>query len=227
MHCPACGTALEPGAPVCPACGAAVPDLATRPARASRDAAGLMNLARGAKGLALLSLLLPVITVSCGPQKIVSWSGLDLATGRLPPPPPIPGLERSPEMPIDPQPDLFLIAAAALILIGLVATFAVPRRRAAAMAGLAAAASAAALLFYDITIRLPETLYRAMLDGAERQSGQALGADDQSAAEMMRSAISVDPAIGFWLAMAALLATIALCVSVLNRERADAGLPGG
>jgi hypothetical protein len=189
-----------------------------------------MNLVRGAKGLALLSLLLPLVTVSCGPGAFTSWrtswSGLDLMSGQLPAPPPLPGIDEAALRSFSPPPDLFLIGIAAALALALAATFMLPRKP-AAVAGLGTAVAAAAVLYYDIVIRMPPAVYHALLDAGERVGGRSLGRNDEVGLQMLQSALRVEPAQGFWLAMAALLAAIALCVSVLNRERGEGGEPGG
>ena len=56
----------------------------------------LFNLARGAKGAALLLFLLPWVTVSCAGQDLVSMSGMDLATGTVTVRNPITGATEAP-----------------------------------------------------------------------------------------------------------------------------------
>ena len=45
----------------------------------------LFNIARGAKGIALLCFLLPFVTVSCAGQPLARITGLQLATGSIQP----------------------------------------------------------------------------------------------------------------------------------------------
>lgn len=224
MHCQNCGAALPPGAAACPACGTFAPQAAPPAAAEGQGAAGLLNFAGGAKGLALLSLLLPLVTVSCAGQKLVSWSGLHLATGRLPPPPRVPGARDAPQMPLDSPPDLLLIAVAVVILTGLAATIFLRPRPRAAMAGAAAAAGAGGLLYYDVMVRIPAAFYDAMLSGVSGRAGGApLGPGDRQGIEMLKSGIQVEPATGFWLALGALTAAFILCLMALGRDRPPSG----
>jgi hypothetical protein len=234
--CANCGAAVEPGTAACPACGApqgaatAAPAAATAgpaPAAAAAPVSTLLNLARGAKGLALLFFLLPWVTVSCAGRELQSVTGLQLATGKAPPMAAngIPGA--GPAVGPDAaaqafSPEIAVIAAALLIVAGLAATFLLPRRR-AALAGMVAAALAAALIVFEVFVRVmsaAEAEIRARMAGPTNGGG-GLAAEFQREVrrqlEPVANAISVDPALGFWLTLIALIAAVVLLALVLNR----------
>ena len=219
-QCTNCGATLEPGMTVCPACGTSQGAEAPAPAAAPAYAApsgglgsNLFNFARGAKGIALLCFVLPFVTVSCAGQTLVSMSGLDLATGSIAPPT-MPGAAPGAGAAAPATSygvDIFVLIAAVLIIAALVATFVLPRRK-AALAAMGACALAAVLLFYDVFIRIPGKVEDQMessgATGATPPAGA--GAEYQQQLEQMQQAISVDPAIGFWLTLIALVAAIVL-----------------
>lgn len=218
-QCTNCGAVLEPGATACPSCGTpvlAAADSATTDSAAAPAAAGgtptstLMNLARGAKGLALACFLLPWVTVSCGGQPLAQISGLQLATGSVGD---IGGNRPgAPAAPQDYSADLFVIAAALLIVIALVLSFVLPRRK-AALAAMASCAVALALIVYDVFVRIKgaaEDQFRESMASNTPPSTPAnpFEAQMQRQMEQMMQGFSVDPAIGYWLTALALVAAI-------------------
>ena len=158
---------------------------------------GLFNLARGAKAIALLLFLVPWVTVSCGGTE-VSMTGYELATGATG------GSTGGAPASGGRDADVWVIAAAALILGGLALSFVLPRARAALLAALAAI-GAATLIAVTVLVRLPDQL------GDRPTPGEAMNA--QQADELIR----VQPEIGFWLVMAALIAAAALNLMARNR----------
>lgn len=165
----------------------------------------LFNLARGAKGVALLLFLLPWVTVSCAGQDLVSMSGVDLATGTVTMRNPITGATETPPG-AGPGGDMAVIAAASLIIASLVLTF-VLRRSQAALLAMAGSAAAAALLCYTVFVRLPgEMRDTPLAPGGQSGRTEALGMNAQQMAELVR--INIE--IGFWLTLAALAAAIVL-----------------
>lgn len=165
----------------------------------------LFNLARGAKGVALLLFLLPWVTVSCAGQDLVSMSGVDLATGTVTMRNPITGATETPPG-AGPGRDMAVIAAALLIIASLALTFILGRSQSALLA-MAGSAAAAALLCYTIFIRLPGEMRNAPLaQGGRGEGAEALGMNAQQMAEM----IQINIQIGFWLTVAALMAAVVL-----------------
>ncbi|MGQ0661565.1 hypothetical protein [Sphingosinicella sp.] len=196
--------------------GAAPPPASPAPPAASGG--GLYNLARGAKGVALLLFLIPWVTVSCGGTEFASMSGLDLATGSIDVRNPMTGQTESP------PPgsgggrgsDMWIIAAAGLIVAGLVLTFVLPRVIAALLAAVGSL-GAAGLIGYTVLARLPAELREQPMappGGAGGGGAADMGMNAQQMAELIR----VEPQLGFWLVMAALTAAAAL--NMMARGRA-------
>lgn len=175
------------------------------PASSSDGGAPLFNLARGAKGVALLLFLLPWVTISCQGQELASFSGFNLATGSVSVPHPMTGAAEAP--PGGGERDIPVIAAALLILLSLAATFVLKRGQAALLAAGGAAVSAL-LISYTVLVKVPAK----MRESAAAEGG--VGMDQQEIANM----ISVNVEIGFWLTLAALIAAVAL--NWLSRGRA-------
>lgn len=174
----------------------------------TRAGLGLGNIAHGLKMVALLLFLLPWVTVSCAEQRLVSLSGLDLATGSVTVTNPMTGQSTTP--PGSGDPDMAVLIAALLIAATLIAGFVLKRRQGAlvSMAGLAAAG---ALICYSVLYRLPE---RAR-ESATADSAQ--GISEQQIADLIR----VEVATGFWLTLVALLAAIVF--TFLARSQAPPG----
>lgn len=225
--CANCGARLEPGATVCRFCGTRVAATAGEGREAgAASVSTLLNLARGAKGIALLCFLLPWVTVSCAGRELQSVSGLQLATGKAPPiaADGIPGA--GPPAGADTaaqsfSPEIAVVAAALLIVAGLAATFLLPRRR-AAVAGMVAAAIAAALIVFEVFFRVmaaAEAEIRARTAGPTTGGGlgDEFSREFRRQMEPLTNAISVDPALGFWLTLIALVAAFVLLGLVLNR----------
>ncbi|HEX8526127.1 zinc ribbon domain-containing protein [Allosphingosinicella sp.] len=232
-QCKNCGATLDEGDRVCAKCGApadgspaagpatgtTAPGAPAAPAASGGVFSDLVNLARGAKGLALLFFLLPWITVSCAGQTIASATGLELATGGVKSPAAAGGMMApgtdAPSKAESYSIDIFILVAALLIIASLVATFVMPRRRAALIA-MVGSAAAALLIGYDVLIRIKGKITDQIEDqagGASSMPG-AGGADVerqmQQQMEQMTQAISVDASIGFWLTVIALIAAAVL-----------------
>jgi hypothetical protein len=173
----------------------------------------MFNLARAAKGVALLCFVLPFVTVSCAGTTIGQITGVQLATGNvgqigqnMPGAPAGGGASAAQDSSLD----IFALGAALLIIAGLVVTFVLARRRASLIA-MACAALAAVLIAFDVLIRIGG----AVADRVRESSAGSTGASDmerqmQQQMEQMVQQISVSPAIGFWLCILALIAAIVL-----------------
>ncbi|HEX8192409.1 MAG TPA: hypothetical protein VF552_05865 [Allosphingosinicella sp.] len=187
----------------------------------------LLNFARGAKGIALLCFLLPWVTVSCAGQPLVRMTGLGLATGDvdlvagrgL-----LGGAMGGGENPAasfarSTQPDILVIVAAVLIVAGLALTFLKPLRTGVA-AAMAAAVAAAVLIAFDVLVRIKGGAEARLAEGMNKQgpgAPQAGGFDKELS--QIAEAITVDPQIGFWLTLAALVAAAVLLKVVHGRRR--------
>ncbi|MBX3560871.1 MAG: hypothetical protein KF780_03565 [Sphingomonas sp.] len=183
-----------------------VPPAGETPPAASGGGLPLFNLARGAKGVALLLFLLPWVTISCQGQDLVSFSGYNLATGSVSVPNPMTGAAETP--PGAGERDIAVLAAALLILLSIAATFVLKRGQAALVAA-GGAAVAALLISYTVLVKVPAQ----MRESAAAEGGA--GMNQQELANM----ISVDVEIGFWLTLAALVAAVVL--NWLSRGRAS------
>ena len=201
-------------------------DHAPAPERADESSTrNLMNAARGAKAAALLCFLFPWVTVSCAGRPLARMTGAGMATGKVETvanAPSLPGAGANPLSTLteSARPDLLIVAAAVLIVAGLAATFLLPRPR-AAVAGLIGAVSAAVLIGFEILIRLPRALQSQLGEGTK--AGPAPSNDFermmQQQLEQIGQSISIDPQIGFWLTMAALIAAAVLFKVVHGRRR--------
>jgi hypothetical protein len=226
-QCTNCGATLDPGATVCSSCGTPVaaapgvaPAAATSTTGAGTSVSMLMNLARGAKGIALLGFLLPWVTVSCAGQPLVRMSGLQMATGNVTPvanpAAGFPGAGGAPSLDSftrGTSGDILVIVAAALIVVGLVLLFVLPRRT-AALAGMATSAAAIVVAGYDVLVRI-----KGAVAASIRESAAASGGGSDAAREMQQinQMITVDASIGFWLTIIALIAAIVLLKLVHGR----------
>lgn len=173
----------------------------------------MFNLARAAKGVALLCFVLPFVTVSCAGTTIGQITGVQLATGsvgqigqNMPGAPTGGAAAAAPESSLD----IFALGAALLIIAGLVVTFVLARRRASLIA-MACAALAAVLIAFDVLVRIRG----AVTDRVRESSAGSAGTTEmdrqiQQQAEQMVQQISVSPAIGFWLCILALIGAIVL-----------------
>lgn len=187
----------------------------------------LFNIARGAKAIALLCFVLPFVTVSCAGQPLARITGVQLATGSVPP-----IGQNAPGAPAGGgaasgqgySVDIFALGAALLIIAGLVVTFMMVRRRAALLAMIFSAV-AALLLVFDVFVRIKGAAEDQIRSGAASGgSGNTTGPGAeferqmQQQMEQMTQQISVDPAIGFWLCIVALIAAIVLNNMVRSRR---------
>lgn len=202
--------ASEPG----PA-GAAPPPATPAPARGGGS--GLFNLARGAKGIALLLFFLPWITVSCAGTELASMSGYELATGSFSVRNPMTGEVQAP--PADQRGDIWAMAAAGAIVAAIAVTFVLPRAIAALIAA-AGALSAVGMIGYTVLVRLPgEMRASPMVRGAS--GADASVADAPMNAQQLAELIKVEPTTGFWAVLAVLIAAAVL--NVMARSRAGPG----
>lgn len=202
--CPACGTAIEPAvAEPAQAAPVAAPAVAVLPADETR----LARYGRVAKIVALLAFLLPWVTISCAGHPIASVSGARLAAGVFSLTNPSTGVVEHHSS----SPNIAIAIAAALIVLALLLSFA-GAVRAAATAGLVCCAGAAALSAYAVLIEIPgrlgESLHRP--PGGGNEFGASF---DDSVARV----VSVDSAVGFWIAIFALAAACFIDWRLLQR----------
>src|SRR5438270_4864921 len=111
---------------------------------------GLKRFGQIAKTVALLSFLLPWVTISCAGQTVASVSGVRLATGLVSVRNPMNNAMES----HNGSPDWLVLLAAAAIAAALAISFVLVARK-AATAGLALCAAAALLSIYAVLVRIP------------------------------------------------------------------------
>ena len=183
----------------------------------------LFNIARGAKGVALLCFFLPFVTISCAGQPLAKITGVQLASGNVPPI----GQNGMPGAPSSGAStaanygvDIFALVAAILIVAALVLTFVLARRKAALLA-MALSAVAAVVLVFDVFVRIKGAATEQLRQGMDSSGAAAPsggGADFERQMQQMVNSISVDPAIGFWLCILALVAAIVINNMVRSRQ---------
>ncbi len=159
-------------------------------------------LGRVAKLVALLGFFLPWVTVSCSGTEILEATGVQLMTGDIEPSGPLAGAETDQE----PEPAPLVIAAFAVLAVGLLAAI-LMKNRAAACALLIGALGGIGLSYYSVQ-NMREEMTRSMSEaqdkGAEERASGAFSAEQQSdMARAMASAIEIEEQEGFWLTIGA------------------------
>jgi hypothetical protein len=191
-----------------------------------------MNLARVMKIVALLLFLLPWVTVSCsaeglGPSssgasmtgapttQLVRATGLELASGDVvfqggaPPP----SAANAPPRPFS-GPDMTLIGAAFLIALAFAATFL--EGAAGVLAAIGCVVLAGAGLCYTILVRVPQSVRDYFGSAATSDTGNPSPIDPAELARMIQTKVEA----GFWLTIAALVATIVFLLLAMPRRNA-------
>ncbi|MEA3040261.1 MAG: hypothetical protein QOE79_2774 [Sphingomonadales bacterium] len=250
--CAQCGQALEADSRFCPSCGTpteaaaagasdaaappSAPELADPPAAAvpapvvpgqpaataATAATGddpvprYFAFARGAKIVALLGLFLPWVTVSCAGQPLASINGVGLMSGRVTTRDPSSGVSEV----HNGSPEWLMYGVIAAIVFALVATFIWPRRK-AALAALWGCAAAMLLAVVEVYMLIPQHLHQAMRQNPTKPSDLGRSFDSQMEAGMAQM-IRIEPASGFWLTMAALVAALVLCWLIRARVPEEA-----
>jgi len=196
-----------------------------------------MNLARVTKVVALLLFLLPWVTVSCsaeglGPSssgaqmtgapttQLVRATGYELAAGDVvflggsPPP----SAANAPPRPFS-GPDPILIGAAVLIVLAFLATFL--KGAAGPLAAIGCVVLAGAGLCYTILVQLPKSVRDYFGSAATSDGGNPPPIDPAELARMIQTKVE----IGFWLTVAALVATIVFLLLAMPRRNMRAPAP--
>lgn len=115
------------------------------------------------------------------------------------------------------QPDYFVIGAAALILLSLLASFLL-KGGTGPIAAAGGSALALCLLIYDVMMRWP-----GLLRAEAGRSPSMGGGGGGPTAEQMAQIVHIKAQMGFWLTVAALLAAIVL--SILAMRKPSAAVP--
>ncbi|RYY44809.1 MAG: zinc ribbon domain-containing protein [Sphingomonadales bacterium] len=150
------------------------------------------------KAIALLAFALPWLTVSCGSQKFLTASGVNLTTGRMSVTNPMTNAVQSQAGSIN----YWLAAAVFVIVIGLAATF-IAQRRGALLVLITSAA--AFVLTWIGTDSITRAFSREIAKQSAREPSAATNPFGTPDLEKMMALIRFDWQIGYWTTMAALL----------------------
>jgi predicted MFS family arabinose efflux permease len=179
-------------------------------------------IARVAKLVALLAFFLPWILVSCSGNEIAHGSGWDMMVGHLQPSDQINGLqaqfgnEHSQQQMDRPAPEIFAIAAFAVIALGLLVSFALKRR---AAAGVMLATSLIGIgLCFGAFEHIKSAMHEQVEHAARKQHNQ-LGIDLGGSVE---GAVRFEKQEGFWVTIIALVVAATMSGAVLTRRRETA-----
>ena len=144
------------------------------------------------KAIALLAFLLPWMTVSCSNTKVAEANGWELVLGRI-----RPVMQAASDTPAHADKlNYYLVAAVALIVVGLILSLL--RKRMAAVV-VATSLGALALIWAGAQQYTPQRLAAAAKRGGEANMD-----------EIASSVIRIDWQIGYWVALAALAVAAAL-----------------
>lgn len=170
----------------------------------------LINLARIAKIIAVVGFVLPWLAVSCSGHRMLTASGLSLAIGDMS----ITGPVNSAPHHIHGHPNLWLAAAGAVILAGLVAGLAL-RGREVASALLAASAAGVVLSAVGLW-----SIYAGQSRDVAAVEAQAFGVGRSGGLARL------DTLYGFWMTLVGLAASGGLSALVLTGGEGDRRGPG-
>lgn len=165
----------------------------------------LQNMARIAKGLALIFFFLPWVTISCAGTKLASISGMNLATGNIGMKNPMSGQMEAMKEGGGVNP--YALAALIIIVALLVLSF-VWKNRAALMVGLVGSLVAAGSLLFGIAYKTVGEARAKMNAELGDMGGPPAGMDAQSAemGRQMAQSLSMNLEFGFWLTVISLIA---------------------
>lgn len=182
------------------------------------------QIARIGKLVALLGFFLPWVTVSCSNTDILTATGWQLMTGDPQPAGPLAGVEQ--ERTDDAEPAVIIIAAFAVILIGLVCSL-FTRTQAAAITILVSSVLGIGISYYGVE-NLRTEMQRQISQGqhdlnAEAGDNPFLGADQQNQiARSIASSVTVREERGYMLTHGGLLAAALFALLTLFSRRKGA-----
>jgi len=190
------------------------------------------QLARIGKIVALLGFFLPWVTVSCSNTEILSATGWQLMTGDPQPAGPLEGMADQRERAEDAEPAVIIIAAFAVILIGL-GTSLTTRAQTAAISMLVCAVLGIGISYYGVE-NMRSELRREITEGQQQQSGQSsdtpfFSAEQQNdLSRAVASSITVEEQEGYMVTHAGLLiAAIFSLLTLFRRQTPKAEAPPG
>jgi len=190
------------------------------------------QLARIGKIVALLGFFLPWVTVSCSNTEILSATGWQLMTGDPQPAGPLEGMADQRERAEDAEPAVIIIAAFAVILIGL-GTSLTTRAQTAAISMLVCAVLGIGISYYGVE-NMRSELRREITEGQQQQSGQSsdtpfFSAEQQNdLSRAVASSITVEEQEGYMVTHAGLLiAAIFSLLTLFRRQTPKVEAPPG
>jgi hypothetical protein len=185
------------------------------------------QIARLGKLVALLGFFLPWVTVSCSGTEILNATGWQLMTGDPQPAGPLEGAEQ--QQTEDAEPAVIIIAAFAVILIGLVTSL-FTRRQVAAINILVCAVLGIGISYYGVENMRTE-LRREISESSNEQGAQVednpfFGAEQQrELSQAMASNIIVKEEEGYIVTHSGLVLAALFSLLTLFRRRTPAGDP--
>jgi hypothetical protein len=181
------------------------------------------QIARIGKVVALLGFFLPWVTVSCSNTDILTATGWQLMTGDPQPAGPLTGMADQSQTE-DAEPSVIIIAAFAVILIGLISAI-FTRAQTAAITMLVTAVLGIGISYYGVENMRGE-LRREITESQNEQSGDAadnpfFGAEQQSElARTVASSVTVREEEGYIVTHGGLLVAAIFSLLTLFRRRA-------
>lgn len=185
------------------------------------------QIARIGKLVALLGFFLPWVTVSCSNTEILSATGWQLMTGDPQPAGPLEGMADQQQRAEDSEPAVIIIAAFAVILIGL-GTSLVTRAQTAAISMLVCAVLGIGISYYGVE-NMRSELRREISETQHEQSGSAdnpfFSVDQQrELSQAVASNITVNEQEGYMVTHGGLvLAAIFSLLTLFRKRKADDG----
>ncbi len=167
------------------------------------------QIARLGKVVALLGFFLPWVTVSCSNTEILSATGWQLMTGDPQPAGPLEGMADQRQQAEDSEPAVVIIAAFAVILIGLVSSL-FTRTQAAAVTMLVTSVLGIGVSYYGVE-NIRTELHREII-GTQNEQSEAIGdtsffgaTQQRELSEAASSSITVEEQEGYMVTHGGLL----------------------
>jgi hypothetical protein len=182
------------------------------------------QIARLGKLIALLGFFLPWVTVSCSSTEILSATGWQLMTGDPQPAGPLEGMADQRDRAEDAEPAVIIIAAFAVVLIGL-GTSLMTRAQTAAISMLVCAVLGIGISYYGVENMRTE-LRREVTEGQQEQASAIedtpfFSADQQNElSQAVASSITVEEREGYMVTHGGLILAAIFSLLTLFRRRA-------
>ncbi len=183
------------------------------------------QIARLGKLIALLGFFLPWVTVSCSNTEILSATGWQLMTGDPQPAGPLEGIANQRQQAEDSEPAVIVIAAFAIILIGLVTSF-FTRAQTAAITMLVTSVLGIGVSYYGVENMRTEL--RRQINETQNENGFDRGDNPFFSADQQRelsdavsSSITVEEQEGYKVTHGGLLLAGLFSLLTLFRRRAQ------